>query len=200
MAEVTGDIPMKFAAVPAMWLVSLLLLAPALADEVVDLKVGEPAPVFSAKTDSGKTWNSADHADKTVVVYFYPAAMTGGCTKQACAYRDDAAKLAEQGVEVVGVSGDFVAGLALFKQAESLNFLLLSDPDGTVAKKFGVPLRAGSEIKREVGGKEHTLQRGVTAKRWTFIVQDGKIAYKNTAVDAAGDSKAIQAFLAKQGG
>ena len=70
--------------------------------ESVDLKVGDAAPEFSAKTDAGETWNSDDHADKTVVVYFYPAAMTGGCTKQACAYRDDSRNWPTR-VEVVGV-------------------------------------------------------------------------------------------------
>jgi peroxiredoxin Q/BCP len=188
---------MKFAA--TLSLVSACLMANVLhADESVDLKVGDPAPEFTAKTDADETWNTKDHADKTVVVYFYPAAMTGGCTKQACAYRDNSAALAEQGVEVVGISGDYVDGLALFKQAESLNFTLLSDPDGEVAKKFGVPLSEGSQIEREVNGKKFTLKRGVTAKRWTFILKGGKVIYKNTTVDAAGDSKAVAEFLANE--
>lgn len=190
---------MKFAVIFTLPLALSLVIAINAAEvPSVELNVGDAAPEFSAKTDAGQTWNSKDHADKTVVVYFYPAAMTGGCTKQACAYRDDAAKLAEQEVEVVGVSGDFVDGLALFKKAEALNYTLLSDPDGEVAKKFGVPLGEGSEIKREVDGQEHTLKRGVTAKRWTFVVKGGKVVYKNTAVDAAGDSKAVAAFLAKE--
>lgn len=179
---------------------ALLMAISTVAAESIDLKVGDAAPEFSAKTDAGATWNSKDHADKTVVVYFYPAAMTGGCTKQACAYRDDLAKLTEQGVEVVAVSGDFVDGLALFKKAESLNFPLLSDPDGAVAKKFGVPLADGGEIKREVDGKEHTLKRGVSAKRWTFVLKGGKVIYKNTNVDAPADSKTVAAFLAKEKG
>jgi peroxiredoxin Q/BCP len=168
------------------------------ADESVDLKVGDAAPAFEAKTDEGKAWKSADRADKTLVVYFYPAAMTGGCTKQACAYRDDREKLVEKGIEVVGVSGDNPAGLALFKKAEKLNSTLLSDPDGAVAKKFGVPLGEGGKIEREVDGQKHTLERGVSAKRWTFVIRGGKVVYKNTTVDAAGDSKAILAFIDKQ--
>ncbi len=191
---------MKFALLFSTLFAMLLPMATLAAEESVELKVGDAAPQFSAKTDAGETWNSKDHAAKTVVVYFYPAAMTGGCTKQACAYRDDLAKLAEQDVEVVGVSGDEVDGLALFKKAESLNFNLLSDPDGAVAKKFGVPLGEGGEIQKTVDGQAHTLKRGVSAKRWTFVIKDGKVVYKNTAVDAAGDSKAVQAFLAKQKG
>ncbi len=176
---------------------ALVLAAEKAAAESAELKVGDAAPTFEAKTDAGEVWKSADHADKTVVVYFYPAAMTGGCTKQACAYRDDREALAGKGVEVVGVSGDFVPALALFKIAENLNFTLLSDPDGNIAKKFGVPVGGGGEIKREVNGKEHTLKRGVTAKRWTFVIKDGKVAYKNDKVNAAGDSKAILTFLEK---
>lgn len=177
---------------------TLALAAEKAAEETVALEVGDAAPTFEAKSDTGEVWKSADHAEKTVVVYFYPAAMTGGCTKQACAYRDDRETLAGKGVEVVGVSGDFVPALALFKKAEDLNFTLLSDPDGGVAKKFGVPIGGGGEIKREVDGKEHTLKRGVTAKRWTFVIKDGKIAYKNDKVNAAGDSKAILTFLEKE--
>jgi peroxiredoxin Q/BCP len=176
----------------------LLMMASFAAAEEVDLKVGDAAPKFEAKTDEGKAWKSADFAEKTLVVYFYPAAMTGGCTKQACAYRDDREKLVDQGVEVVAVSGDQPAGLALFKKAEKLNFTLLSDPDGAVAKKFGVPVGEGGKLEREVDGQKHTLERGVSAKRWTFVIRDGKVIYKNTAVDAAGDSKAILTFLEKQ--
>jgi len=63
-------------------------------------KVGDPAPNFESTSDDGKAWKSADHVGKKIVVlYFYPADFTGGCTKQACAYRDDFKKLADKGVE-----------------------------------------------------------------------------------------------------
>lgn len=162
-----------------------------------ELKVGDPAPEFEVKDDSGSIWKSSDHyGEKTVVLYFYPAAMTGGCTKQACAYRDDQQKLADKNTEVVGVSGDEVEGLQLFKKAHDLNFTLLADTDGKVAKAFGVPLRDGGEIKREIDGKEHTLKRGVTSARWTIVVgKDKKIAAINKKVNAAADSKAILQLL-----
>src|SRR5271168_3386075 len=74
-------------------------------------KVGDAAPAFESKSDDGKAWKSEDHVGKQVVViYFYPADFTGGCTKQACAYRDDFKKFTDKGVEVVGVSGDSVQG------------------------------------------------------------------------------------------
>jgi len=157
------------------------------------LEVGDNAPKFSAKDDSGEAWKSEDHVgEKILVVYFYPADLTGGCTKQACGFRDDMNKLKEKGVEVVGVSGDSVRNHQLFKQVHDLNFTLLADEDGEVAKKFGVPLRKGGSITREIDGVEETLTRGVTASRWTFVIdKDGKIAAKNTNVKAADDSKAI---------
>lgn len=158
-----------------------------------DLKVGDPAPSFTSVDDQGKPWKSSDYVGKKIlVVYFYPADMTGGCTKQACGFRDDMKKLTDKGVEVVGVSGDSVRNHQLFKKVENLNFTLLADEDGSVAKAFGVPVGPGGEVKKTIDGKEEVLKRGVTAKRWTFVVdKDGKIASKNTEVQAANDSKAI---------
>jgi peroxiredoxin Q/BCP len=159
-----------------------------------DLKVGDPAPSFTSIDDQGKPWNSADHIGKKVIVlYFYPADMTGGCTKQACGFRDDMSKIAGKGVEVVGVSGDSAQNHQLFKQVHKLNFTLLADEKGQVAEKFGVPLKAGGEFKaKDLSGNDVILKRGVTAARWTFIIdKTGKIAHKDTEVRAAEDSKKI---------
>ena len=157
------------------------------------LKVGDSAPEFEAKDDQGKLWKSKDHVGKkVVVVYFYPADMTGGCTKQACAFRDSKDDLKKAGVTVVGVSGDSVRNHQLFKKAHSLNFPLLADEDGRVAKAFGVPVRGGGEVNRTIDGVEEVLVRGVTASRWTFVIgPDGRIAHKNTKVNAAEDSKSV---------
>jgi peroxiredoxin Q/BCP len=168
--------------------------SPALAaDAKVDLKVGDAATTFDSTDDVGKPWKSADHVGKKiVVVYFYPADMTGGCTRQACGFRDDAQALADKGVLVIGVSGDSAKNHQVFKGVHKLNFPLLADEDGSVAKKFGVPVTvADREVKtKDAEGKDVVLKRGVTTARWTFIIgKDGKIAYKNTMVDAAGDSK-----------
>ncbi len=103
----------------------------------------------------------------------------------------------EKRVEVVGVSGDRLAGLSLFKKVNALNYALLSDFDGAIAKGFGVPVGAGGKLVRKVDGKEHTLQRGVTTRRWTFVVKNGKVVYKNDKVNAAGDSRAVLEFLAE---
>jgi peroxiredoxin Q/BCP len=169
--------------------------------EDVKLEVGSAAPEFTVKDDSGADWKSTDHfGKKIVVVYFYPADLTGGCTKQACGFRDDMAKLQDEGVEVVGVSGDSVANHQIFKKDRSLNFALLADETGEVAQKFGVPVEVAVKTAnvKTSDGKEITLTRSATAKRWTFIVgKDGKIAYKNTMVAAADDSKAIAEAVAK---
>ncbi len=165
-------------------------------DKPADLKVGDAAPVFQAMDDQGKEWKSSDVIGKKVlVVYFYPADMTGGCTKQACGFRDDMKKLEKKGVVVVGVSGDSVRNHQLFKKAEDLNFTLLADEQGKVANAFGVPFsKKQITINKEIDGKTEKLTRGGTAKRWTFVVdRDGKIAMKNTQVKAAEDSKAILA-------
>ena len=185
------------------WSVSLVAIVGMLAISMcvvgAELMVGSVAPEFECKGDDGKVWKSSDHyGQKIVVVYFYPAAMTGGCTKQACAFRDDKEELTKKGVEVVAVSGDEVEGLQLFKKVNNLNFTLLADTDGAVAKKFGVPVQAGGTIEREVDGKVHKLTTGVRAARWTFVIdKSGKIAHKETKVDAPGDSKAVLAVAEK---
>ena len=158
------------------------------------LKVGDPAPGFQAQDDSGKDWKSSEHiGKKVIVVYFYPADMTGGCTKQACGFRDDMKSLAEKGVEVVGVSGDSVKNHQLFKKAHELNFALLADTNGKVAEAFGVPVTPGEKtVKAVIDGKEEALTRTVTTARWTFVInKSGKIASINKMVKAAEDSKAI---------
>jgi thioredoxin-dependent peroxiredoxin len=189
---------MKFAA----FTLSLVLAAGSALraeDKPAVLKVGDKAPAFTAKADTGKTWKSSDVVGKKIlVVYFFPADMTPGCTKQACGFRDDMKKLQAQGVVVVGVSGDSVRNHQLFKKVHNLNFTLLADQKGKIAKSFGVPLRKGGTIKRQIDGKTESLTRGVTAQRWTYVInRKGEIVFKNTRVKAAEDSKAIMKVVAK---
>lgn len=158
------------------------------------VRVGDKAPEFTLKDDQGNDWSSADHfGKKTVVVYFYPADMTGGCTKQACGFRDDSEKLKEKGIEVVGISGDSVRNHQLFKQAHDLNFTLLADTEGKVAEKFGVPFTVGEKtFVAEIDGKQESLVRNITTNRWTFVVgPDGLIKMVNNKPIAAEDSKHI---------
>jgi peroxiredoxin Q/BCP len=169
-------------------------------DKTVNLKVGDPAPRFESTDDQGKPWKAADHiGKKVVVVYFYPADLTRGCTLQACAFRDDLQKLADKGVEIIGISGDSVKNHQIFKKVHKLNFTLLADEQGAVAKKFGVPLKPGGVIQtKDSEGNPVELKRGVTASRWTFVIgKDGKIAFKETDVKPAEDSKKILGMIEK---
>src|SRR5437879_5289696 len=110
------------------------------------VKVGDKAPVLQSTDENGKPWKSTDVVGKKVLVlYFYPADFTGGCTKQACGFRDDIEKLHSQGVEVVGVSGDSAKTHHMFKDHHKLNFTLLADEKGELARTFGVPVKAGGE-------------------------------------------------------
>lgn len=169
-------------------------------DNKVDLKQGDVAPAFEAIDDQGRLWKSADHVGKKyVVIYFYPGDFTPGCTVQAKSFRDNMNKLAERGVEVVGVSGDSAMTHQLFKKAEQLNFTLLADEDGKLAEKFGVPVGKGGSVKIKDGqGQPVTLTRKITTARWTFVIgKDGKIASKNTKVNPAQDSKQVADLIDK---
>jgi peroxiredoxin Q/BCP len=185
-------------------LVGLLVVSASGADDQkVELKVGDKAPAFQARSDADVTWASADRfGKKWVVVYFYPGDFTPGCTAQANAFRDAMHKLTEKGVEVVGVSGDSVTTHSLFKKAQKLNFTLLADEDGAIAKMFGVPVGKGGKVKaKDADAKPIEFTRNLTASRWTFIIgKDGKIAYKNTKVTPALDAKAITEFITKAEG
>lgn len=181
----------------ALGILFILMLTIAVNGFSQELQVGDKAPKFKTLADDGSTWDVSDYVgDKFIVVYFYPAAMTGGCTKQACAYRDFKSQIDDVNAVVVGVSGDNVEGLKLFKKAHDLNFSLLSDEEGEIATKFGVPMRDGGTITREIDGQSFDLVRGNTASRWTFVIdKKGKIAYKNTSVDATKDTEEILAFI-----
>ncbi len=161
------------------------------------LEIGDKVPDFKATADDGSTWSIKNNiGNKYLVVYFFPAAMTGGCTKQACAYRDLHSDIESADATVVGVSGDSADGLENFKKAYNLNFTLLSDESGKIAEIFGVPTREGGEVTREVNGITYNLQRGSTASRWTYIIdKDGKVVYKNENVDASIDSDQVLSFL-----
>ncbi len=201
------------ATVQAVCLAALMLLGIgggtlAADDKPVNLEVGTAAPAFTGTDDAGKPWKSADHVGKKVIVlYFYPGDFTPGCTAQARSFRDSMNKLIDYGVEVIGVSGDSSASHELFKKVQELNFTLLADENGSLAKMFGVPVSKGAEVKprdakgkqmQDAAGKDIVLTRGVTAARWTFIIdKDGKVVYKNTKVNPMLDSKEVAAFIEK---
>ena len=101
------------------------------------LEEGSKVPAFTLQADDGSKVKSADLKGGPVVLYFYPADDTPGCTKEACAFRDRSAELKKLGAKVFGVSPDDVASHGKFKKKFSLNFPLLADEDHAVAEKYG---------------------------------------------------------------
>ena len=101
------------------------------------IEEGKKAPDFKLASSEGGEVVLKDLRGKIVVLYFYPKDDTPGCTREACAFRDSQAALKKKGVVVLGVSGDSLASHEKFKARYSLNFPLLSDPDKTVAQKYG---------------------------------------------------------------
>lgn len=156
------------------------------------LEKGDKVPDFSATDETGKTWKLSDQRADYLVIYFYPAAFTGGCTTQACSYRDHQEGFGKLNAEVIGISGDEPENLREFKALHNLNFTLLSDADGKIAQLFGVPIRDGGTMEKEVGGQTLQLTRGVTTSRWTYVVdRNGKLVYKDDDVQAATDPETV---------
>jgi thioredoxin-dependent peroxiredoxin len=164
------------------------------------VKVGDAAPSFESVDDTGKTFKSSSVVGKKIVVfYFYPADFTGGCTAQACAYRDDIEKLDGTGVAVIGISGDSVETHKLFKSHHKLPFTLLADEKGEVAKLFGIPvLKWGESPTIGAKGEKGTAPRGVTIKRWTVVIDKaGNIAALDEIKKAGDDPKRVAELVKK---
>src|SRR5437763_10114112 len=123
------------------------------------MKPGDKAPDFALPDETGATRKLGDLlADGPVVLYFYPAAMTSGCTKESCHFRDLKSEFATIGAQRVGISADKVEKQKQFSDKYTFDFPLLSDPDKSVAKEFGV--------KRGIGPN----------KRTTFVIdRDGTV-------------------------
>ncbi len=144
--------------------------------ETARLQAGDKAPALSLPDADGNTVKLSDFKGRKVIVYFYPAASTPGCTKQACDFRDSLAELNGAGIDVVGISPDKPEKLAKFRDAQSLTFPLLSDPDKKVLTAWG------TFGEKKMYGK--TVQ-GVI--RSTFLVDEkGKIEVAQYNVRATG--------------
>jgi len=101
------------------------------------LSPGDVAPDFTLPTDTGERVSLADHRGRKVIVYFYPAAMTPGCTTQACDFTDSLASLQAAGYDVLGISPDKPEKLAKFREKDGLSITLLSDADRAVMTAYG---------------------------------------------------------------
>lgn len=167
-------------------MLSLLLglLVPAYADEPAATlpQVGQKAPDFRLQDQNGKWHTPADHQGHWVVLYFYPKDFTPGCTTEVCAFRDDVAKLRQQGADVLGVSLDDVKSHAEFAAKYHVPFPLLSDADSKTAQAYGV-------LASKLGFKY--------ARRTTFLIDpQGKVAKVYPDVDPEKNSAQVLADLA----
>ena len=144
--------------------------------DTVRLAPGDKAPGFRLPDADGNTVSLADYRGRRLVVYFYPAASTPGCTKEACDFRDNLTELNGAGIDVLGISPDKPEKLAKFRDAEKLTFPLLSDPDRKVLSAWG------AYGEKKMYGK--TVQ-GVI--RSTFVVDEkGKIEVAQYNIKATG--------------
>ncbi|HEV2343978.1 MAG TPA: thioredoxin-dependent thiol peroxidase [Actinocrinis sp.] len=142
----------------------------------VRLEAGAEAPQFTLQDADGKPVSLADYAGRKVIVYVYPAAMTPGCTKQACDFRDSLQSLAASGYAVLGLSPDKPEKLAKFRERDALTFPLLSDPDKEVLVAYG------AYGEKKLYGK---VVQGVI--RSTFVVdENGRIQLAQYGVKATG--------------
>ena len=130
--------------------------------------VGQPAPAFTLSNHEGEMVSLEDFREsKNVVLYFYPKAMTPGCTVQACGIRDTRSELSERQAVVLGVSPDPIKRLVNFREKQELNFDLLSDQDHSIAEKYGV-----------WGLKKFMGREYMGINRMTFIIgKDGKLKH-----------------------
>ncbi|MGC4109353.1 MAG: thioredoxin-dependent thiol peroxidase [Nocardioides sp.] len=140
------------------------------------LSAGDPAPDFTLPTDDGRSVSLADSRGRRTIVYFYPAAMTPGCTTQACDFTDSLSSLQAQGYDVLGISPDAPAKLEKFRERDGLTITLLSDADRSVMKAYG------AFGEKKLYGK--TVE-GVI--RSTFVVdEEGRIELAQYNVKASG--------------
>ncbi len=153
---------------------------------VTRLSPGDEAPAFTLPDADGRDVSLSDFLGRRVVVYFYPAAMTPGCTTQACDFRDNLAELSDAGFAVLGISPDRPDRLAEFRERDALTFPLLSDPSRSVLTAYG------AYGEKSMYGKTVT---GVL--RSTFIVgEDGSIEAAQYNVKATGHVAKLRRELA----
>jgi thioredoxin-dependent peroxiredoxin len=155
---------------------------------VTDQKLapGDAAPDFSLTDADGQQVTLSGLRGQRVIVYFYPAAMTPGCTKEACDFRDNLGVLAGAGLTVLGISPDKPEKLARFRDKEALNFTLLADPDREVLRAYGA-----------YGEKMNYGKKTVGVIRSTFVIDaDGKIERAYYNVRATGHVERLRKDLA----
>jgi len=153
------------------------------------LSPGDPAPDFTLPDDAGNQVSLADLRGRKVIVYFYPAAMTPGCTKQACDFTDSLDSLKGAGYEVLGISPDAPAKLAKFREKDDLTITLLSDASKAVMESYG------AFGEKKLYGK---VVQGVI--RSTFVVDEqGRVELAQYNVKATGHVAKLRRDLGLEG-
>lgn len=158
-----------------------LIMGIAKGEDDMPLKVGDSAPDFQLKDETGEMHTLAEFRGKKVVLYFYPKDNTPGCTKEACSFRDGYSILQEAGIVILGVSFDSPESHRKFKDKYKLPFILLSDEKKEVAKAYDAS-----------GG----ILGSLMAKRYTYLIDElGKIVYIFKKVDVKNHAgEVLQAF------
>ena len=150
------------------------------------LKEGDPAPPISLDTDSGQPFELSSLRGQNVVLYFYPKADTPGCTKEACAFRDNSKKFSKANTVIVGVSPDASKAQAKFKDKFDLPFTLLADKDHKTAEDYGVWKEKSMYGKKYMG-----------VERTTFVIDpDGVIKKIFAKVKVDGHAEEVLASIA----
>jgi thioredoxin-dependent peroxiredoxin len=144
------------------------------------LKLGDAIPAISAKDQNGQEVNLGDSTSGYTLVYFYPKAMSPGCTAQACSLRDSYKELQDKGVKIYGVSVDTIADQKKFADIDHLPFQLLADPDKKVIGAFGVP-----------------LLKNAFASRQAYLFKDGKLVWFDTKASTDKQAADVLNVLAK---
>jgi len=151
-------------------------------------KIGTSAPQFTVLDQDGNSISLRDFIGKYVVLYFYPKALTSGCTVQACALRDTAKDFAKANAVVLGVSPDQPKLLKKFMEKEGLNFTLLSDPEHQILEPYGV------WVEKSMYGRKY-----MGAERSTFIIDPkGIVAQNFTKVDPKTHADEVLTWLKQQ--
>ncbi len=148
-------------------------------------ETGKPAPAFVLPDQHGNLHALQDYRGQIVLVYFYPKALTPGCTVQACALRDSETVLAELGVKVLGISADPIRLLQRFSEKKQLNFTLLSDEDHAVAEQYGT-----WGLKKFMGREYMGLHR-----RSFIIDRKGRLAHIMEKVNTKTHHEDVQAWI-----
>lgn len=146
-----------------------------------ELKVNDSAPLFQAQLHSGEIFKMENQKGKWTVLYFFPKSDTPGCTKQACAFRDNIKKITALGADVFGISMDTREEQTAFHKKHGLKFSLISDHSGAVTNLYGAKMPMME-----------------MAKRWTFIVDDQLVIRKvDHDVDPVADAENVAEFIKK---